>query len=75
MNRAAIAVWKRCRENGWTEVKLVMNVHDEVILEGPEELANEMAILLKDCMENTTILPGVKLIAKPVIAKTIGDLK
>jgi DNA polymerase I-like protein with 3'-5' exonuclease and polymerase domains len=75
MNRAAIAVWNECQRRGWTEVKIVLQVHDELILEGPEALGEEMAAVLKYCMENTTELPGVKLIAEPKIAYNLADLK
>lgn len=80
MNRAAIACWKTCRElestdKKWAEVRIVLQVHDELILEGPEELAEHMVIVLKDSMENTVKLPGVDLIAEPKIANNLGDLK
>lgn len=75
MNRAAIAVWKTCRRLGLTDVKLVMQVHDELILECPEAVAKQVVNILKYCMENTTKLPGVDLIAEPKIAKNLADLK
>jgi DNA polymerase I-like protein with 3'-5' exonuclease and polymerase domains len=53
----------------------VLQVHDELVLEGPEALADAMVELLKDCMENTTKLPGVALVAEPKVAKNLGDLK
>ncbi len=56
-------------------MKIVLQVHDELILEGPEHLAEDMALVLKDSMENTVVLPGVDLIAEPKIAKNLGDLK
>lgn len=80
MNRAAIAVWRTVQELGsldakWLEVKIVLQVHDELILEAPEELAEDVAAILRDCMENTVILPGVALQAVPKIAKDIAGLK
>lgn len=80
MNRAAIAVYDKCQERAkgdprWLEVKIVMQVHDELILEGPEPIAGLIALVLKDAMENTVVLPGVKLIAEPVIANNLADLK
>lgn len=80
MNRAAIQAHRLFKDLAETnpkanEIKIVMQVHDELILEGPEELANEMKILLKDAMENTVELPGVDLIAEPVAAKNLADLK
>lgn len=80
MNRAAIACWKACRaleelDKAWAEVKIVLQVHDELILEGPEHLKEDMVLVLKDAMENTTTLPGVDLIADPRIAYNLADLK
>lgn len=79
VNRSAIAVWKRCREleavdPAWAEVKQVLQVHDSLILEGPEHLAEQMAALLQDCMENTVELPGVKLEAKPLIGYSLAEV-
>ncbi len=59
----------------WSDVKIVLNVHDEVVLEGPKELEESMAILLKDAMENTVQLPGVELIAVPKAGNNLAELK
>ncbi len=80
MNRAAIALWKNLRaleeiDSGWAEVKIVLQVHDEIILEGPEHLGDDMMLVLKDAMENTVTLPGVNLVAQPVKAYNLADLK
>jgi DNA polymerase I-like protein with 3'-5' exonuclease and polymerase domains len=80
MNRACIRGWENIQtlaatDSRWEEVKLVLQIHDEVVLEGPEELAEDMVALLQDAMQNTTVLPGVDLIADPKIAKVISDLK
>lgn len=80
MNRAAIACWGNIQiiaanDPKWAEVKIVLQVHDELVLEGPEELAEDMSIVLKDAMENTCQLPGVALLAEPKIAYNLADLK
>lgn len=80
MNRAAIQVCKYRDELAkddprWKDVKVILQVHDELILEGPEALKDEMVIILKDSMENTVKLPGVDLIAEPKIATNLADLK
>lgn len=80
MNRAAIAFWKSCREleaddPAWAEVRIVMQVHDELIVESPEHLAESVRLVLKDAMENTVTLPGVALEAEPKIANNLADLK
>lgn len=80
MNRIAIALFHTCRElealdSAWTEVKQVLQVHDEIVLEGPESLANDMSAVLKDAMENTVSLPGVKFVTEPKIGRRLSDLK
>lgn len=79
-NRAMIAFKRKCRENEkasmfWQLVKIVLQIHDEIIVECPEELSKEVSVLLKDCMENTTKLPGVVLHCEPKIGKNLGELK
>jgi DNA polymerase I-like protein with 3'-5' exonuclease and polymerase domains len=80
MNRSAIRCVKVIREMAtldprWNEVKLVLQVHDELVLEGPEELGEDMCEILKTCMETTVTLPGVALVAVPKIATNLADLK
>jgi DNA polymerase-1 len=80
MNRAGIALAQSREELAhsnalWREVKIVLQVHDELILEGPEELEADMIELLKYCMESTVDLPGVALVAEPKAAKNLADLK
>jgi DNA polymerase-1 len=74
INRVAIQFHKKVKELGLS-AKLVMQVHDELIVECAENEADAVAGLLKDCMENTVQLPGVSLIAEPKIAKNLGELK
>lgn len=80
MNRAAIACWKTIKElaeidERWNEVKIVLQVHDELILEGPEALSKEMCQVLKVSMEDTVTLPGVQLIAEPKVGRSLAELK
>lgn len=80
VNRAAIAFYDACKELSktdslWEEVKIVLQVHDELIIEGPERLASKIAEKLKWSMEKTSILPGVELIAEPKIGKSLAELK
>lgn len=80
VNRAAIAFLLKCQELGktdprWLEVRLVMQVHDELIGEAPKTIAEEVAKILQYAMENTVDLPGVKLSAEPRIANNIAELK
>jgi DNA polymerase I-like protein with 3'-5' exonuclease and polymerase domains len=80
MNRAAIAFCSTrdavaAEDARWAEVRIVMQVHDELIVECPTEIAEGVKALLQDVMENTTALPGVALIAKPKIASNLAELK
>lgn len=80
MNRAAIAFWVRARvleavNALWKEVKIVLQVHDELIVEAPTAIAEDVRRELKAAMENTTQLPGVILVAEPKIAYNLADLK
>lgn len=80
MNRGAILCWKTFKDLAkedpiWHQVKIVLQVHDELVLEGPEELGEGMAQVLKFTMETAVVLPGVDLIAEPKIAKNLADLK
>ncbi len=80
MNRAAIefnSIIKELSEEDalWKQVKIVMQVHDELIIEGPQELAESIRDVLKYAMENAVTLPGVALIAEPKIANNLADLK
>lgn len=80
VNRSAIKFWTACRElalvsPAWEEVKVVLQCHDELIVEGPEGLKSQMIEVLKDAMENTCVLPGVGLVAEPKVATNMADLK
>ena len=55
MKLAMTAVWKRLREEG-LEAKLVLQVHDELIVECPESEAETAARLLAEEMENVVRL-------------------
>jgi len=80
MNRAAIAFWKSKMELAavdpiWAKVRIVLQVHDELVAEAPKQLAEDVADLLKYCMEKAADLPGVALVAEPKIAGNLADLK
>ena len=74
VNRAAIAFFAKVKELS-LDAKIVMNIHDELVAECREEDSTKIVEILQECMEKTTQLPGVQLIAKPIIAKNLADLK
>ena len=68
MKLAMIAVWKGLRET-IPEARLVLQVHDELIVECPEEKAAAVAQLLTEKMEHVVSL-AVPLTADAIGAKT-----
>lgn len=71
VNRAMIAFYNDCIKAG-IAVKLVSQIHDELIAECNEEDAENVALLLQNAMENTTVLDGVPLEAIPRITKNLA---
>lgn len=74
MNRAAIAFYNKCKELS-IDAKIVLQIHDEMVVECLDKDAQLVVRLLKDTMENTTVLPGVQLVAEPNVARSLGELK
>jgi DNA polymerase I-like protein with 3'-5' exonuclease and polymerase domains len=74
VNRAAIAFKRNIASIG-IEAPIVLQVHDELVVECNEEDAEIVKEVLKDAMETTVVLPGVDLVAEPKIAKNLADLK
>lgn len=73
VNRAAIKFYQNAALAG-IECRLVCQVHDSLVVECDQENANNIAILLQDAMENTTILDGVKLEAVPKIGINLAEV-
>ena len=66
VNRAAIAITRQFKAHGikgW----VCAQIHDQLIMEVEKDRAEEAAVIVQDCMENTTKL-NVPLMAKPSIA-------
>lgn len=58
------------------EAKLILTVHDEVLVLCPEEMGDEVAEIVREAMEDIDILAdGIPLVADVNIAKTWGDAK
>jgi DNA polymerase I-like protein with 3'-5' exonuclease and polymerase domains len=75
VNRAMIAFYKEIRRHNLIHCCIVSQIHDEIIVECYTKDGPQVAGILQYCMEETTTLPGVKLLAKPVIAYNMADLK
>ena len=56
------------------EVKMLLQVHDELVFEVKESLAKEAAVWIKDIME-TTVSLKVPIDVQPKIGKTWGSLE
>lgn len=70
---AMVNVAKKIKEHGY-DARLIMQVHDELIIESNKNCAAEVSELLKTEMENVITLP-VKLIAEVSTGKTWFDAK
>jgi DNA polymerase-1 len=75
VNRAMIRFYARMKELGIKYAPILSQIHDEIIVECRIEDVEVVKLELKNAMENTTILPGVKLEAMPVAAAMMSDLK
>lgn len=58
----------------WHEVRMLLQVHDEIIVETPEEIAEEVRAVLKEDMEGATTL-SIPLIAEPGIGDSWAEAK
>ncbi len=70
---AMIAVHRKLRENGFS-AKLVLQIHDELIVDTPAEEAEAVAALMQTCMEDVVSL-RVRLVAEAKIGKSWYETK
>lgn len=70
---AMIRVERRLRQEGM-QARLILQVHDELIVEAPQEEAGKVAVLLQEEMERSAQLK-VPLVAEAAIGKTWYDAK
>lgn len=57
INRSVMAFKEACaalakEDNNWSKVKIVMHLHDEITVQGPGCLVEEIVIVLRDAMKN-----------------------
>lgn len=71
VNRAAIQFYNNCKKIG-INCKIVLQVHDELVVECDDVDAEVVSELLQESMENTTPLEGVRLEAIPWRGKTLA---
>lgn len=70
---AMVRVEKRLKEEGFS-ARLILQVHDELIVEAPAFEAMRVAMLLQEEMENAAML-NVPLVAEAKVGKTWYDAK
>jgi DNA polymerase-1 len=58
-----------------TDIKMLLQVHDELIFEVKDESIDKYMTLIDDLMENTIKFDSVRLKANGNVAKTWGELK
>lgn len=67
-------VSKKLKESG-IDAKLILQIHDELILEASKDCADKAAKILETCMEKACNLDGVKLVAKASFGKNWYECK
>lgn len=72
VNRAAIQINRKLKELG-VDGRVQAQIHDQLIINVPEGMAEKLAPIVQDLMENTTHLPGITLKAPPAISKNFRD--
>ena len=73
IKRAMIDVHRNLAENG-LRARLVLQIHDELIVDAPAEEAERVAALMQECMETVADLK-VRLIAEAKIGKSWFETK
>lgn len=72
VNRAAVKINRKLKELG-VDGRVQAQVHDQLIINVPEDKAKELAPIIQEIMESTTKLEGVTLKAPPEIALNWRD--
>jgi DNA polymerase I-like protein with 3'-5' exonuclease and polymerase domains len=72
VNRAALQINRKFRKEN-IEGQVIAQIHDQLICQVKEEYIKRACEIVQDCMENTTRLDGVELIAIPEVANNFKD--
>lgn len=72
VNRAALQINRRFKQEGITG-QVVAQIHDQLVCQVKQEDVEKACGIVQDCMENTTKLDGVQLIAVPEVANNFRD--
>jgi DNA polymerase-1 len=71
VNRAAIKLYNDCKE-AKIDCKLVLQVHDSLVIEGNIQDAEKIKELMKNAMEQAVVLEGIALEALPKIGNSLA---
>ena len=71
MRRAMIEIDKNIMQPNADKIRMIMQVHDEIVFECDEQYATTFASQIKSAMENITTL-SIPLVAESVIAPVWG---
>lgn len=72
VNRAALQINRRFKQEN-IEGQVIAQIHDQLICQVKEEFVPRACEIVQDCMENTTKLDGVNLIAEPEVTINFRD--
>ncbi len=72
VNRAALQINRRFKQEG-IKGQVIAQIHDQLVCQVKEEDVERACPIVQDCMENTTKLDGVQLIAIPEVANNFRD--
>lgn len=73
VNRSAIKFYENCKLAN-IDCRLVVQVHDSLVIECSESDAEDVSALLQDAMENTVLLEGISLEAVPKRGKNLAEV-
>ena len=72
VNRAALQINRKFKQEN-IEGQVIAQIHDQLICQVKEEFVPRACEIVQDCMENTTKLDGVNLIAEPEVTINFRD--
>lgn len=73
VNRAMIRFYNNAKTAG-IDCRMVLQVHDSIVVECYKEDSDHVELLLRDAMESTVKLPGIELEAVPKIGVNLGEV-
>ena len=72
VNRAAVQINRKFRSEN-IRGQVIAQIHDQLVCQVHEEDTKRACEIVQECMENTTILDGVALIAEPEVTINFRD--